>query len=158
VIIEVKAHIAEASQNEVSIMIVKCKAMKPSDEQAAALAIELGRLQSPYAVTVGKSYVVLGLVFGREPSLLGTDGAITYTENNAYILSAPLVMFDIVDATASAIWVMRRSQMGDWCLQPPSFFAEYYADRLSDGDPEFAEDFQRVYAELRKESGFEISR
>jgi hypothetical protein len=44
--------------------------------------------------------------------------------------------------------------MGDVCLWPPSFFAEFYHDKLSDGDPEIAKDFQRVYSELAEESGF----
>ncbi len=44
--------------------------------------------------------------------------------------------------------------MGDLCLWPPSFFDDYYHDLLSDGDPETVRDFQRVYAELREESGF----
>lgn len=78
-------------------MIVRCKAEKPTAEEIAALSIDLGGSQKPYAVTVGKSYLVLGLVFPRVPSLLGTDGAITYTENEWYIMQAPLVMFDIVD-------------------------------------------------------------
>ena len=135
-------------------MIVKCKAKKPTEEEIATLAIDFGGSQNPYAVTVGKSYLVLGLVFPRVPSLLGIGGAITYTENEWYIMQAPLVMFDIVDPRVSAKWIMGRSQMGDLCFWPPSFFTEYYHDKLSDGDPKLVEDFRRIYAELQEESGF----
>lgn len=117
-------------------------------------SIDFGGLANPYAVTVGRLYLVLGLAFPRLPSLLGTDGAITYTENDWYVLQAPLAIFEVVDPRASAKWMLRRNQMGDLCLWPPSFFADYYHDLLSDGDSETVRDFQRVYAELREESGF----
>jgi hypothetical protein len=135
-------------------VIVRCKATKPTTEEATVASIDFGGLANPYAVTIGKLYLVLGLVFPRTPSLLGTDGAITYTENDWYILQAPLAMFEVIDPRASAKWILRRSQMGDLCLWPPSFFDDYYHDLLSDGDPETVRDFQRVYAELREESGF----
>jgi hypothetical protein len=135
-------------------LIVKCRAAKPTSEEAAALAIDLGGLPSPYSLTVGKTYLVLGLTFPRVPSLLGTEGAITYTDNEAYVLQAPLVLFDVIDPRLSTKWVVGRNQMGDVCLWPPSFFAEFYHDKLSDGDPEIAKDFQRVYSELAEESGF----
>jgi hypothetical protein len=134
-------------------LIVRCRATQPTDDEAAATGIDLGGLSNPYALTLGKVYVVLGLTFPRVPSLLGTDGAITYTENESYVLQAPLVLFDIVDARASSKWVLGRNQVGDLCIWPPSFFAAFYHDRLSDGDPELRKDFQRLYAELAAESG-----
>jgi hypothetical protein len=126
----------------------------PSDKEAAAAGIDLGGMSNPYGLTLGKTYVVLGLTFPRETSLLGTNGAITYTENDSYVLQAPLVLFDVIDARISSKWILGHNQLGDVCLWPPSFFAEFYHDRLSDGDPELVEDFQRVYAELVAESGF----
>lgn len=111
-------------------------------------------MSAPYGLTLGKTYVVLGLTFPKVPSLLGTDGAITYTENDWYILQAPLVLFDVVDPRMSSKWVLGRNQLGDMCIWPPSFFAEFYHDRLSDGDPDLVEDFRRIYAELVTESGF----
>ena len=139
-------------------MIARCRSIKPSDSEAAAASIDFTGLRQPYAVTVGKSYVVLGLTFSNAPSLLGTDGAITYTENDRYILSAPLAMFEIVDPRPSTKWTFGRSQNGEWCFWPPSFFADFYADKLSDGDPAMVDDFQRIYAELRAESGIELRR
>ena len=85
--------------------------------------------------------------------MIGTDLGVAY-EEHGYILHAPLVMFEMIDPRASSKWVLRRSQVGDLCLWPPSFFTDYYHDLLSDGDPETVKDFQRVYAELREESGF----
>ena len=134
-------------------MIVRCRATKPSNEEAAAAGIDLGEMSAPYGLTLGMTYVVLGLTVPRVPSLLGTDGAITYTENDWYILQAPLVLFDVVDPRMSSKWVLGRNQLGDVCIWPPSFFAEFYHDRLSDGDPELLEDFRRIYAELVTENG-----
>lgn len=135
---------------------MRCRSIKPSNQEAAAASIDFTGLRQPYDVTVGKSYVALGLVFSSVPSLLGTDGAVTYTENDFYIMSAPLVMFEIVDPRPSAKWTFGRNQNGEWCFWPPSFFTNFYADKLSNGDPALVNDFQRVYAELRAESGFDL--
>jgi hypothetical protein len=128
---------------------------RPTDEQMTSLDIDFAGSINPYGAVVGKDYLVLGLVFSRARSMIGTDLGVAY-EEHGYILHAPLIMFEVIDPRASSKWVLRRSQAGDLCLWPPSFFTDYYQDLLSDGDPETVRDFQRVYAELREESGFAI--
>ena len=137
-------------------MIVRCKALRPTPEEAAVLGIVV-ESPEPYMVTLGKSYVALGLMFPRNSTLLGNELAVAITDNESYVAHAPLVLFDVVDDRVSSMWILRRNQAGALCLWPPSFFADFYHDDLSSGVPSIVENFLQVYGALRSESGFSTS-
>jgi hypothetical protein len=133
-------------------LIVECNALKLSIAQLTSLSIVPSRNQ--YSVTLRRKYLVLGLTFVKNTSLVGNEGAVAITDNNSYVVHAPLAIFDILDNRVSSNWRFGKNQLGDICLWPPSFFRDYYLDDLIEGVPEVVDDFRRVYEDLRIESGF----
>ena len=133
-------------------MIVKCKALRPTPAEAATLGIST-RPSEAYSVTLHKTYVVLGLSFlHHDTSHLGRGTALAITDNENYMVHAPLVLFEMVDRRVSAKWICNENALGNLCLYPPSFFEEYYFDDLIEGMPNVVADFRKVYAELSEES------
>ena len=81
-------------------LIAKCKLEAPTSDQIADLQIDLSGSSKPYMIEVGRTYLILGLEYSNSPSLLGTAGAFSYTQNG-YLFAAPIAMFDIIDPKVS---------------------------------------------------------
>jgi hypothetical protein len=98
---------------------------------------------------VGQEYLVFGLSF-LVGSLYGTTTVVDYYDGSG-IVSAPIALFEVTNPHISRYWEAKKLDNGEMHLWPPQFYAEYFHDRLSDGEQEATEAFERVYMLLENE-------
>lgn len=125
-------------------MKVRCRATTLTDERRNSIGGMLADRNS-WALSTGDEYLVLGLTFSFGNRELGTGAWIEYENRRQgeYLLTAPLDLFEIVDAKPSVIWDFQAdSEMAT--LWPNSFYRSGYRDRLSDGAAGEVADFRRV--------------
>ena len=96
---------------------------------------------------IGTEFTVLGIEVA--------EGNVTYRIGNPpreqYVIHCLAVLFEIVDGSPSRFWQAVMRPDGQFVLWPPSWFAEYYHDRLSDGDPAIYADFLEERDRLKAE-------
>lgn len=92
-------------------------------------------------VTAGKAYTVYGVSFRN---VVGSGGSfLEVLDDYGNLVSAPADVFQIVDGSIPQLWVARMKEDG-LCLWPEAFFAKYFFDDLSDGEPEALSKFADV--------------
>jgi hypothetical protein len=89
---------------------------------------------------IGTEFTVYGIDFA--------EGNVLYRVGNPpreeYAIQCLAALFEIVDERVSRYWHSRMLRGGRFVLWPPSWFTDYYHDRLSDGDPVISADFAEV--------------
>lgn len=122
-------------------MRVKCISLLPSAEQEKLPGI-VNRYypgKMGFDVNIGDEYVVYSMSI-----LDGAPWIDVYGKGIDCIHSVPLCLFEIIDGTVSKYWVAKIVDDGILLLWPPSFYAPYYHDDLTDDVKEVVEDFNRV--------------
>jgi hypothetical protein len=132
-------------------MRVRCLSASPSPEQLAAFGEGYYKNQA-LGVEPGTTYIVLGLTFHVRSNLYGTNVTVAIDDDEGHLAEVPLCLFEIVDDRASRYWVIRQWEGGADALWPPSFFAEFYHDDLSEGMPEMVSDYERVKRQIETEA------
>jgi hypothetical protein len=132
-------------------MIVKCVSKYPDSDQLKQLGPKFFKDQD-FHVTVGKEYIVFGLTVALEPDYGGLGLSMEILSDYENLVDYPACLFEIVEGTVSRHWELRVGAHGVITLWPPSFYKDYYHDRLSEGMPEFTEDFVRVRAMIEAEA------
>lgn len=96
---------------------------------------------------------------GTEFTVYGIDfvgGNVLYRLGNPpreeFTIQCLSALFEIVDGSVSRYWQSRVLPGGRFVLWPPSWFAEYYHDRLSEGDPTISADFDEVRELIKAEA------
>lgn len=100
--------------------------------------------QQAFHITRGREYVVLGLRFEVGTRAFGTGVWVDLVSDFGRLISAPLGLFDILDARLPGLWEIRHWPDGGVTLWPPSFYRDYYHDDLSNDVADVVEDFRRV--------------
>ena len=89
---------------------------------------------------IGTEFTVYGLEFA--------NGNVLYRLGNPpgeeYAIQCLAALFETVDERVSRYWHSRMLKGGRFVLWPPSWFTDYYHDRLSEGDPVISADFAEV--------------
>jgi hypothetical protein len=106
-------------------------------------------LRNSWALAVGEEYTVLGLTFAFNSPGLGTGTWIEYENprQGEYVLTAPLDLFEVIDAALSPIWKFRSNPelVTFW---PTAFHSPGYHDRLSNGAKKELAELRRLKTEL----------
>jgi hypothetical protein len=96
---------------------------------------------------------------GTEFTVYGIDvvaGNILYRLGNPpreeFTIQCLGALFEIVDGSVSRYWQARLLPGGRFVLWPPSWFAEFYHDRLSEGDPTICADFAELRERMKVET------
>jgi hypothetical protein len=96
---------------------------------------------------------------GTEFSVYGIDfvgGNVLYRLGNPlheeFTIQCLGALFEILDGSVSRHWQSRLFPGGRFALWPPSWFAEFYHDRLSEGDPAICADFAEVRDLMKAEA------
>jgi hypothetical protein len=95
---------------------------------------------------IGTEFLVYGIDF-LNGNLFYRIG---HPPHEQYVIQCLAALFEIVDPRVSRYWKGRMLSAGEFVLWPPSWFVDFYHDRLSDGDRELVEDFntiKRLFAE-----------
>jgi hypothetical protein len=96
---------------------------------------------------------------GTEFTVYGVDfigGNVLYRLGNPpreeFTIQCLGALFEIVNGSVSGHWHSRVLPEGKYVFWPPSWFAEFYHDRLSDGDPTISADFAKIRELMKAEA------
>jgi len=129
---------------------VKCMADYPTAEDIRRLGKSFYQKQA-FHVTVGREYIVFGMEFYVDSNVCGTGVWISLMSDYASLTSAPLCLFEIIDARSSRFWECRKRDSNIVVLWPPAFFTDYFHDDLGEGVDAAVEEFKRVRSLLEGE-------
>lgn len=104
-----------------------------------------------FHVTVGASYLVIGLQFSVNSNVLGTGAWIHLVNDYGHLAWTPARMFEVIDSRVSSFWRVDFSIEGQVRIWPELLLQEYFHDDLSDGDPVATEAFARLMSALELE-------
>ncbi|RKR84189.1 hypothetical protein BDD43_4416 [Mucilaginibacter gracilis] len=122
-------------------MKVRCNSVKISDSNLHTLG-KNAAAKNHFNITIGKEYVVFGLIFGFDDWGCGCFAQIL--SDYDHLIQVPIILFDIVDNRISNYWDLRKSVDGNITLWPSSFYLEYYHDDLFEEVPDIVADFKKV--------------
>src|SRR5258705_244668 len=124
-------------------MKVRCLAKRPTMDQVKQFGLD-PRIDNSSHVTPGQCYTVLAITACGVASQFRSGVYLDLVDDYGRWSESPLFLFDIVDTRPSKFWVARKFPDSTLALWPESFFQEFYHDLLTDGDPKFVADFERV--------------
>jgi hypothetical protein len=131
-------------------MRVKCTNRELTEEQRALLKAPT-RFRPTHALTVGKEYLVLGIVSIIDSPQYGNTGLFEIVNDQDHLVLYPAVLFEVTDARCSSYWRAAVSGDGSVTLRPEELYREFFHDDLSEGDPATRQVFRAMVAKLESE-------
>lgn len=129
-------------------MRVLCKSDYPDKQQLRQLGKKFYRCQT-FGLEVDREYLVVGLSLVTG-SYLGQLPLVEYF-NGDHLLSAPIVLFQVINPRVSNLWLARYWPDGSVTLRPSLLYEEFFHDRFSDYEPEARAAFMALYEVLKAE-------
>jgi hypothetical protein len=134
-------------------MKVKCIGTTLTDEQRTSLGISFAGRPKYGDITPGLTYTVLAISVPFKSVYFGSCALFDIMNNHDSLSMVPMCLFEIVDGRVSKYLEARKFEEFGLNIWPSEFFAEYFHDRLSDGDP----DAHRILRSVRKKMEEEFS-
>lgn len=131
-------------------MKVQCLARRASEDQVKQFNLD-PRIGHVVHATPGRLYTVLALTAYGVPSPVRSGVYLDLVDDYGRWSENPMFLFELVDNRPSKYWVAKKFPDSTLALWPESFYRECYHDRLTDGEPEYVDDFQRVRTLLESE-------
>jgi len=131
-------------------MKIKCTNRELTEEQRALLKAP-SRFRPIHALTLGKEYLVLGLVNIIDSPQYGNTALFEIVNDGGQLVLFPAILFEVTDARCSAYWRAAVSGDGSVTLRPEELCREFFHDDLSEGDPATREVFKATVAKLEAE-------
>lgn len=131
-------------------MLIRCVTTSLSEQQLAAMG-NFYRAQQ-FFVSVGKSYLVLGLSFYPHSILYGQAALAEIEDDFGRLASVPLALFEVVDARVSVYWTVRVWEDSAVTLWPKPFYQRFFRDDLSEDTSEAVQQFKRVCKDIQDEA------
>ncbi len=111
----------------------------------------LARAANNRRVTVGETYLVLGIDVVRNQEHRGTGVFFQVNDDGGRPSWGGWQLFGIVDAHASHHWEVEVTENGGVLMQPREFFDSNFHNDLAEGEPGAAEIYERVVNRLASE-------
>ncbi len=131
-------------------MKIRCTNRELTEEQRVLLKAP-SRLRPNHALTVGKEYLVLGIVSVIASPQYGNTALFEIVNDHHQFVLFPAMLFEVTDARCSSFWRAAVQQDGTVALRPEEFCREFFHDDLSDGDLAARQVFEAVVAKLKAE-------
>ena len=131
-------------------MKIKCVNRELTEEQRALLKAP-SRFRPKHSLTVGKEYLVLGIVSIIESPDYGNTALFEIVNDSSQLVLFPAVLFEVIDAHCSSYWKGAIYDDGSVTLRPEEFYRDFFHDDLSEGDPATRQVFEEVVAKLEAE-------
>jgi hypothetical protein len=131
-------------------MRVKCLAERLTGDQR--IATQASNLFNPtYQITVGQSYIVLGINLFINSSVFGKCCLYMIQDDAGRCVPVPSVLVEIIDWRVSSFWRAKQLDQFDLTLWPEELYQEFFHDDLSEGNFATRQLFQAVVAKLESE-------
>jgi len=137
-------------------MKIRCTNRELTDEQRALIKAP-SRFRPDQRLTVGKEYLVLGIVSIVDSPQYGNTALFEVVDDDRHLVLYPAVLFEVTDPRCSSFWRAAVQHDGTVTLRPEEFYREFFHDDLSDGDPVSRQMLQAVVAKLEAEFTAEAS-
>jgi hypothetical protein len=131
-------------------MKIRCTSRELTEDQRALLKAP-SRFRPNFALTVGKEYLVLGIVSIIDSPQYGNTALFEIVNDDRQFVLFPAVLFEVTDARSSSYWRAAVSGNGTVTLRPEELYREFFHDDLSEGDPATRETFQAMVTKLEAE-------
>jgi hypothetical protein len=131
-------------------MRVKCISRELTEEQRELLKAP-SRFRPTHRFTVGKEYLVLGIISIIGSPDYGNTALLEIVNDHSQLVFPPAVLFEVTDARCSSYWRAAISGDGSLTLRPVELYREFFHDDLSEGDPATRQVFEEVVAKLEAE-------
>ena len=131
-------------------MRVRCIHRELTDEQRALLKAP-SRFRPDHQLTVGKDYLVLGMVSIIDSPQYGNTALFEIVNDHRQFVLYPAVLFETSDPRCSSYWRASIFDDGAVALRPEEFEREFFHDNLSEGDSATQQVFRAVVAKLEAE-------
>ncbi|SRR5579884_2198927 len=102
-------------------------------------------------ISVGKEYLVLGIVYIMESPQYGNTALFEILDDDDHLILYPAVLFEVTDGRCSRFWRAAIHKDGAVTLRPEEFYRQYFHDDLSEGDPDTRNVFRAVLGRLAGE-------
>lgn len=136
-------------------MLVKCVALKPSESQVEALGdvYKKSGLKHDSHLTVGKTYVALGLIMNSHYPQMGTGSWITVLCDYGHITSYPVALFEVLDGRVDPEWVVRSRPDGIMEIEPELLHRAHFMEDFLDGLPDAVKPFRELLRRIEQRAG-----
>jgi hypothetical protein len=131
-------------------MKVRCTNRELTDDQRVLLKAP-SRFRPSHALTVGKEYLVLGIVSIIDSPQYGNTALFEIVDDQDHFVLYPAVLFEVTDTRCSSYWRAAVSGDGTVTLRPEELYREFFHDDLSEGDPATRETFKAMVVKLEAE-------
>jgi hypothetical protein len=131
-------------------MKARCTNRELTEEQRVLLKAP-SRFRPSHALTVGKEYLVLGIVSVIDSPQYGNTPLFEIVNDDHQFVLFPAVLFEVTDARCSSYWRAAVSENGTVTLRPEELYREFFHDDLSEGDLATRQVFEAVVARLEAE-------
>jgi hypothetical protein len=131
-------------------MKIRCTTRDLTEEQRALLKSP-SRFHPNHALTVGKEYLVLGIVSIIDSPQYGNTALFEIVNDGGQFVLFPGVLFAVTDARCSSFWRAAVQQDGTVTFRPEEFYRQFFHDDLSEGDSATQQVFRAVVAKLEAE-------
>jgi hypothetical protein len=130
-------------------MKAKCISEKLTSEQITALGKNYFSNQD-YHITIGKEYLVLGLIFSS--GKIGNGCFVEHLTDYGHYVLSPICLFDVIDKRISKYWKFEIDNDGDYRLWlPPTVKTYYHNDTSEEDELDVVADFLRMKKLLEEE-------
>ena len=133
-------------------MLARCTAKRPNEKQIKSLGeyYEKHGAKHDSHLTVGKTYLVLGLVFNVGRGRMATGASLTLLCDHGHVESYPVVLFDILDPRVDPEWIMRSRIDGIVEICPEVLIRPHFAEDYLDGVPEAVRPFRELLRRMEQ--------
>ena len=109
------------------------------------------RFRPNHRLTVGKEYLVLGIVSIIGSPQYGNTALFEVVNDQGHLVLYPAILFEVTDARCSSYWRAAALEDGSVTLRPEELYREFFHDDLSEGDPATREVFRATVDKLEAE-------
>jgi hypothetical protein len=131
-------------------MRVQCKNRELTEEQRVLLKAS-SRFRPNHRLTVGKEYLVVGLIGIVDSPQYGNTILFEIVNDDRQFVIFPAILFEVTDARCSAFWRAAVQKNGTVTLRPEELYCDLFDENLSEGDPATRKVFDAVVAKLEAE-------
>jgi hypothetical protein len=135
-------------------MLVKCLQEKPNESQIEALGEYYKKYSSKHDshLSVGKTYVVLGLMMKSHPHV-GRGTWVTVLCDYGHIEGYPIVLFEVLDGRVDIEWIVHSRPDGIVEIEPELLLGAHFVEDHLDGLPEAVKPFKELLGRMEQRAG-----
>ncbi len=139
-------------------MLIKCVTKKPTENEIEILGetYKKSSLKQDTHLTIGKTYVALGLLMNTSYPSLGKGTWVKLLCDYGHIESYPMFLFEIISGKVDSEWIISKGLEGLLQIEPEIMQQPHFAEDYLDGIPEVVLAFKNLYKLMEKRANGDV--